>query len=262
VIARLQWGRIVALTTTGVLLVVGAWELAYLVPYIASQDALGTDHGFYKAIGERWLETGEFYLPRQLAGEYVIQSDVDVLYPPTAIPFFAALRWLPFPLWWSVPIGVTAWVIIRLRPARWTWPLMAVLVIWPRSLADVLYGNTNMWVLAAVAGGIASGWPAVLVSLKPSLAPLVFVGVRHRSWWIAAALMVAASLVTLDLWRDYLVAISNSNAEWYWSLEEVPIMFVPLVAWIGRRDGGRRSLRDLLRIGAAPSPVRPRASHG
>src|SRR4029077_5674967 len=72
-------GRIVALPLTGVLLVVFAWELAYLFPYIASQDAVGTDHTFYREVGQRWLDTGVYYLPHQLAGPYQVQADVDVL---------------------------------------------------------------------------------------------------------------------------------------------------------------------------------------
>ena len=79
------FGRIVALTLTGVLLVVFAWELAYLFPYIASQDAVGTDHTFYREVGQRWLDTGVYYLPHQLAGPYQVQADVDVLYPPLAL---------------------------------------------------------------------------------------------------------------------------------------------------------------------------------
>jgi len=246
-VPRARLGRVAALGLTGALVVLGILELAYLVPYIASQAALGTDHTFYRMIGERWLDTGEFYLPRQLAGPYILETNVDVLYPPTAIPFFALLRWLPFPLWWAIPIGVVAWVIARLRPAMWTWPVIALLVIWPRNLSDLLYGNTNMWVVAAVAGGVVWGWPAVLVTLKPSLAPFALVGITHRAWWIAFGVLALASVPVLDLWGDYFTAIGYSNAEWYWSLEDVPVMSLPLVAWLGRRDGGVRRLADLPR---------------
>jgi hypothetical protein len=240
-------GRLVALVLTGVILVVGAWEFAFLWPYIDSQHAIGTDLAFYRAIGERWLDTGQFYLPHQLAGPYTIATDVDVLYPPIAIPLMVALRWLPFPLWWLIPLGVIGVVMVRLRPALWTWPLLAFCLVWPRNLSDLIYGNSNMWVIAAVAGGILWGWPAVFVALKPSLGPFALVGIRRRSWWIAAVGIGVASLFVLSLWRDYFTAIGNSDAEWYWSLEDVVPMSAPLIAWLGRRNGGFASLRDLVR---------------
>jgi hypothetical protein len=255
-------GRIVALTMTGALLIFGLWELSYLVPYIAGQEALGTDLAFYRSIGQRWLETGEFYLPRQLAGPYTVETNVDVLYPPTAIPFFVAIDWLPLPLWWAIPLGVVAAVLWWLRPAMWTWPIIAFLVIWPRNLSDVLYGNTNMWVLAAIAGGIVVGWPAVLVTLKPTLAPFALVGIRHRSWWLAFGLVAIGSIFVLDLWRDYLTAVGNSDAEWYWSLEDVPVMCLPLVAWLGRRDGGAATLTELLRRRPSLPTLQRRAAAG
>ena len=237
--------RLVALVLTGVLLLVAAWELAFLWPYIDGQHALGTDLTYYRGVGERWLDTGQFYLPRQLAGPYVVQADVDVLYPPIAIPFFAALRWLPFPLWWAIPLAVIGLVLARLRPAMWTWPLLVFCAAWPRNVSDLLYGNSNMWVIAAVAGGIVLGWPGVLVALKPSLAPFALVGSRRRSWWIAGAIVAVASLLTLDLWRDYLTAVRNSDAAWYYSLEDAIPMSLPVIAWLGRRDGGFATLRDL-----------------
>ncbi len=254
-------GRLVALVLTGALLVIGAWELAYLIPYIDAQHAIGTDRAYYEGIGRHWAETGEFYLPRQLAGPYVVEADVDVLYPPVAIPFFVALQWLPFPLWWAIPIAVVAAVVVRFRPADWTWPIIAFCVIWPRNLSDLIYGNSNMWVTAAIAGGLVVGWPAVLVALKPSLAPFALVGWTRRSWWVAAVILLVASLLALDLWRDYATAIANSDAEWYYSLEDVVPLSLPLVAWLGRRDGGFATLGELLRWRPTwpPSRLSPRS---
>jgi hypothetical protein len=240
-------GRAFALVLTGVLVLGVLWELAFLWPYIDGQHALGTDHAYYHAIGQRWLDTGQFYLPRQLSGPYIVEADVDVLYPPVAIPFFVALRWLPFALWWVIPIAVIAAVVIRLRPALWTWPIIVFCVAWPRNVSDLLYGNSNMWVVAAVAGGVVVGWPAIFVALKPSLAPFALVGARHRTWWIGAVVLGVAALLTLDLWRDYLTAVRNSDAAWYYSLEDAIPMSLPIVAWLGRRDGGFASLGDLAR---------------
>lgn len=238
--------RIAILTVTGFFLVGFVLEFVWLWGYIGSQAAIGTDHGFYKMVGERWLDTGQFYLPHQLAGPYTVQTDVDVMYPPLAIPFFALWHWLPFPLWWIVPLGAVALVVWRLQPAPWTWPLLAFLLAWPRGVSNIIYGNSDLWVMAAIAGGLAAGWPAALVFLKPSVFPLAIVGANRRSFWIAVVVMAIASLFFLDLWRQYATVIHNSDAHWYWSLGDLPALCLPLVAWLGRRDGGFSTVRELL----------------
>ena len=238
-------GRIVGLTLTGVFLVVFVLELAYLFPYIASQDAVGTDHTFYRMVGQRWLDTGVYYLPRQLAGPYVVQPDVDVLYPPLALLLFVPLVWLPFPLWWIVPGIVVAFTLWKLRPAPWTWPIMAALFAWPRGVSNLIYGNSDMWIATFICGGLLIAWPAVLVVMKPSVLPFALIGSRRRSWWIATAALVVLSLFMFQLWRDFVTAIQNSDAEWYYSLDDMPPLFIPVVAWLGRRDGGFATLGEL-----------------
>lgn len=238
-------GRIVALTLTGVLVVVFVLEFAYLFPYIASQDAVGTDHTFYRDVGQRWLDTGVFYLPRQLAGPYVVVPDYDVLYPPIALLLFVPLVWLPFPLWWIIPGVVVAATLWRLRPALWTWPIMAALFAWPRGVSNLIYGNSDMWIATFICGGLLLAWPAVLVLIKPSVLPFALIGSRRRSWWVAAGLLALLSLAMIELWREFVVALHNSDAEWYYSLDDMPPLFIPVVAWLGRRDGGYADLRSL-----------------
>jgi hypothetical protein len=238
--------RVFVLTTTWFLLVAFVLELAWLLPYIGAQQAIGTDHQFYKRIGETWLDTGQFYLPHQLAGAYIIRTDVDVMYPPLAIPFFVALHWLPWPLWYAIPLGVVIGLVLYWRPAAWTWPILALLLAWPRGVSNMIYGNSDMWVMAAIAGGLAIGWPAVFVLLKPSVAPFALVGVRHRSFWIGLAIFAVCCMLTLDLWREYLTAVRNSDAAWYWSLDDMPPLFIPIVAYLGRRQGGFTRFGEVL----------------
>jgi hypothetical protein len=238
-------GRVVALTLTGLFLVVFAWEFAQLYPYIDSQNAVGTDHTFYREVGQRWLDTGVYYLPHQLAGPYTVQPDVDVLYPPLALLLFVPLVWVPFPLWWIVPGVVVALTLWRLRPALWTWPIMAALFAWPRGVSNLIYGNSDMWIATFICGGLLIAWPAVLVVMKPSVLPFALIGSRRRSWWVAAAALAVLSLFTIELWRDFVTAIRNSDAEWYYSLDDMPPLFIPVVAWLGRRDGGFATLREL-----------------
>jgi hypothetical protein len=238
-------GRIVALTLTGVLLVVFAWELAYLLPYIAAQDAVGSDQTFYREIGQRWLDTGVYYLPHQLAGPYIVMPDVDVLYPPIGLLMFVPLVWLPYPLWWVIPGAVVALTLWRLRPAIWTWPIMAALFAWPRGVSNLIYGNSDMWIATFICGGLLLAWPAVLVLIKPSVLPFALIGIRRRSWWVAAGLLGLLSLAMLQLWQEFVVVIHNSDAQWYYSLDDMPPLFIPVVAWLGRRNGGYTDLRAL-----------------
>ena len=238
-------GRIVALTITGVMLFAFVLELAYLLPYVASQNAVGSDLTFYRGVGQRWLDTGVYYLPHQLAGPYVVMPDVDVLYPPIALLLFVPLVWLPDALWWIIPGAVLAVTLGWFRPALWTWPIMAFLFAWPRGVSNLVYGNSDMWIGAFICGGLLLAWPAVLVLIKPSVLPFALIGIRHRSWWIGAGLLALLSLAMLQLWREFVVAIHNSDAAWYYSLDDMPPLFIPVVAWLGRRDGGYRDLRAL-----------------
>lgn len=238
--------RIALLTVTGVLLVVAALEFAWLWGYIDSQHAVDADRVYYASVGQRWLDTGELYTARQLDGPYVVQANVDNLYPPTAIPFLVAAVYLPALLYYLIPLGATAALVGWWRPAAWTWPILAILLAWPRGLSNIIYGNSDIWIQAAVAGGLLVGWPALLILMKPSVIPFAVVGMRHRSFWIGLLLVAAASLVALDLWRQYAIAIGNADAEWWYSLEDTPPYFLPIVAWLGRRDGGFASPRELL----------------
>ena len=59
------------------------------------------------------------------------------------------------------------------------------------------------------------------------------------------ACLAILSLFMLQLWQEFVVAIRNSDAEWYYSLDDMPPLFIPVVAWLGRRDGGYASLAAL-----------------
>jgi hypothetical protein len=244
------------LALVGAILVIAAWEAVVLWRYLEDQRVLGTDLDYYRAIGQRWLDTGSFYLPRQLAGPYVVQADVDVLYPPVALLLFVPFTILPWPAWWLIPVGTLAWVTMRWRPAPWTWPILAFFVAWPPQVANLLYGNSNFWAIAAVAGGLAFGWPGVLVILKPSLAPFALAGIRRRSWWVAALVLGLLSLAMLPLWVDFMAAMRNSDVSPTYSLGNLPPMLIPVVAWLGRRPGGIDRLAPYLRHPLGRLPAR------
>lgn len=221
-----------------VILAVAAWETVLLYGVIDGQHAIGTDLHYYQFVAQRWLDTGVFYTDRQLAGPYEVQTLVDNLYPPHALYLFVPFLVLPDPLWWIVPLGVIGYVVWWCRPVAWMWPVLALIVLFPKTPGQILFGNTDMWVAAAIAAGVRWAWPSVLVTFKPSLAFFAVLGVRTRSWWIAAILLALVSLPFLQLWLDYPTTMANSSAKFWYSFGNMPFFVLPIVAWLGSSRRG------------------------
>jgi hypothetical protein len=212
----------------------------------------GVDFQFYRDVAARWLANGSFYWPHQIGGPYAFQVEVDVLYPPNALLLFVPFAFLPAIVWWVIPAAVVGYTTWTWRPGRWAIAAMLVLMCWQKSSVVWITGNTDIWVMAAVAAGLRWGWPAALVFLKPSMAPFALIGIRQRSWWISIALLVGVSLVQLPLWFDYLRAFSNlDGVEPDYSVASIPLMLIPFVVWLearlresgasaGARDGWKR----------------------
>jgi len=196
---------------------------------------VGADLALYLDATSRWLNGGSFYPEHHLAGPYPI-TDGDILYPPTTIPLFMAFLVLPRVLFWVVPLAIVAWAVIRDRPAPWTWPLMALCLAYIPTTVKIVHFNPFIWAAAAVALGLFYGWPALLVLIKPSIAPFALVGVRHRSWWIGLAIVAAYSVLFASMWRDYLTVLTNSRSDGglFYSLSDVPFLLVPIIAYVGR----------------------------
>lgn len=257
-LGSIRWGRVFALASTGVFLVMAAWE----VPRLVGTDRLVswlpfTDFTFYRGAAQHWLDTGAFYLPDQLAGPYFVILDVHVLYPPPALLLFLPFVWLPPVLWWVVPLGVVGYSLWRWRPAMWTWPLLGFIAFWPKTQSAVLLGNTDMWVAAGVAGGLLWGWPAALVVLKPTLALLALVGARQRSWWACWLVLGLVSLLMIPLWVDYLTVVRNSVLPWNYWVNSVPVVLAPVVAWLGRTTGPVSSAKPIWPPWASTRRPRP-----
>jgi hypothetical protein len=241
--------RVALLGITGCLLGLAAAELAILatqtVAVTTPEYEFGQDHRFYVDVARRWLETGVFYLPHQTVGPYSVTLMSDVLYPPTALLLFVPFTLLPWPVWWLIPLGTLGYVLASLRPALWSWPLLAAIVLWPRTLGAIVYGNTDLWIAAAVAAGIKLGWPLALIALKPTFLPLLLVLGRDRRTWFALLVVALAGLPFLRLWPDYVLAMQNLRIGWDYSLASLPLVCLSLVAWVAR---SRHPLAD--RIGA------------
>ena len=223
--------------------------------------ALGIDYRTFVDDGHL-LTVGSPFLAYQLSGPYEAlpdafrqPADVPFLYPPPFELVGVALVGLPSVIWWAVPILLLAWIVVGWRPAPWTWPIIAFAVAYPATSSIVIVGGSTMWVTTLVAGGLRFGWPATLILLKSSFAPLALVGVRHRSWWLALALLGGASLILWPLWSEYATALRNTTdlAPWY-LVGDIPMLAIPVVAWLGRtRRGGTTRQRLNRRLPHPPS---------
>lgn len=230
-------------------------EVVALYRIIDDQNAVAVDLKYYRFVADRWLDSGVFYTDRQLLGSYGVRTLNDNLYPPHALYLFIPFLTLPGELWWGIPLGIYAYVVLWCRPAIWAWPIIAACILYPKTANQIIYGNTDMWLAAFIAGGVRWGWPAVLISLKPSLAIFGFLGILSRGWWIGAAVIAVASLPFLTTLLDYPTVMMNSDAKFYYSFGNLPFFVLPVIAWLAstrRRDTPARDWAlGLLRGGSA-----------
>ena len=233
-----RWYRPTAVGLTALAIAVLVFEMSVVLAQLRP-DAVGVDFHQYLDHTRRWLDGGSLFLDRQLHGPYAIEPG-DSLYPPTilylTVPFVLGL---PEVVWWAVPLGIIVAAMLHHRPAPWTWPIMAAMLVTPRTIEIVLYGNPVLWVTAALAAGTVAGWPSVGVLLKPSLGLLALWGVRRRSWWYALAAMAVLALPFGALWYAWVGVLVDSNGSLAYSLPDLLFVMVPVVAWIGRRSQRR-----------------------
>jgi len=251
--------------TVGFLVLVPVQTLQLLS--LADDASVGIDYRPIMEASQRWVAGESFYPARQLEGPYVRlgllpDGTTEINYPPIALYLFVPFTILPALLWWALPLGLIALALLRMRPAMWTWPILAFLLYNPKTQEVIIAGNPGMWVTAGVAWGLLLGWPALMVAIKPSLGPLAFVGIRHRSWWIAVGVVAIAALpFGLGMWLDWIAGIRNmTNGSVLYSAHELWINAIPIVAWLGSEPGGvvLASVRRRLsaRLGRSPA-IRP-----
>ena len=229
-----DWRRAVARSLALFLGVLAVARIGMLLTEPFGQRFVGNDLGGYVAGARRFLEAGSPYLVEQVSGSWQLQPD-SFIHPPVAVLLFIPFIWLPAVLWWAIPIGLTAWAVVRLRPAAWAWPVIGACLLWPRTAGIVIAGNSDLWVAAAIGVALAFGLPsALLVVLKPSYLPLAVIGARSRSWWIAGAFVLIVCLMFGRLWLDYLAVLRGVTLEPLYSLYNAPFVAIPLIAWLGR----------------------------
>jgi hypothetical protein len=254
-----RWYRPALICLTLVFGAIGLYVAIRRAGVFVKYGVLGVDHAMFMDFGRRWLEGGTIYLPYQLAGPYAYDiwsgtmnvGSMPALYPPIVGPVFAAWQFLPAVLWWAIPIGIVVSGFVRWRPALWAWPVILATLIWPNT-ADALWaGSSTLWVVAGVAGGLLWGWPAAVIAFKPSFAPFMLIGVRRRSWWIAVALIAVLALAMLPEWLRYADVLRNLEFPGLvYSLGDLPLIIVPLTAWLARSSpSSRDDLPSHARIG-------------
>jgi hypothetical protein len=232
-------GRRAARLVAVAAIALGVWELIYGFAVYGYGKWLGFDFEIYRAATTRLLSGGSWFLDRQLAGPYAIQNG-DVLYPPTAAYLFA-----PF-----VPLPA---VVFAARADRRSsagrsgagarralaWAAIAVCLAWPTTQMRTISANPALWVAAAVALGLRYHWPAALVLLKPSLGPFALIGVRSRGWWLALGALALLSLPLLPALLEYPRVVLDGRGVVgggiLYSLPDLPIVAIPVVAWLARQ---------------------------
>lgn len=242
---RLTFGL---LTVLIVMFAAAYWATVARTPGLVGRYA-AIDYRLYMDATSHWLSTGTFYAPWQTSGTYNLldaQGDATgaILYPPFSLYLFAPFTVLPAFLWWLLPLGATAAVLWRLRPSPLAWPVMALCLWYPTSGLKILTGNPTIWVLAATALGTLYAWPSVGVLIKPSLFPFALIGIKNRRWWLALAVLGVMSLPFGLLWHQWIVALLNAKGGGVlYSVQEIPLLCLPLAARIGRTSGPAQPLR-------------------
>lgn len=235
-------GTAILLTVT----VVG-WATAVVVAPTWFADSFAIDFGIYMDAFDRVAAGESWYQDRQLHGPYEIALG-DVLYPPMLLYLLAPFRFLgPWP-WWIVPALIVAAVVWRHRPGPWAWLAVAVCLAWPVTPAKFVFGNPVIWGAAAVALGTIYRWPAAFALIKPTVAVFALIGIRDRRWWFAVAAMGIASLPFLAdtlLYPQVLLDAKTNPVDGrggpLYSLQEFPLMAIPVIARLGRRRGSSPS---------------------
>lgn len=230
----IRLGRVLALSATGFLLLLALVELITVGTDAARIGRIGLDIGYwYPYYARRWLETGVLYYPEQLIGPYVV-SGLDFLFPPITILVFVPFLYLPIVIWWLAPAAVLGACWRRYRPAWWTYPLLALILAWPRTIGQLVVGGSDLWVSMAVGLGVLYAWPFALVAMKPSFLPLALLGARRRAWWVSSAVLLLIALPFGTQWFNYATAIRNSGLPLTYSLYQLPVTLAPIVMWLGR----------------------------
>jgi len=269
---KIRPSRVLFGTLTGLLALLIVGKYIRVVGEATPEGRMWFDFNVYVNVARQFFATGEMYTPFQLSGPYpdVIYSGgwVINLYPPPMMLLFAPFTVLPAVLWWAIPMSIFAYMTWYWRPAPWSWPVLAgVLVLLPFAIT-IAMGNTVMWAMAVTA--LATRWPGAAVGLfgKPLLVPFILPFVRRsRTWLWGLAIAAIVSLPFLPFWFDWLTAMRNEVTGQgvlgtvFYFFPAPLLALVPLIPWLARtrRRDEQPALPDLPAAHRAPGASVPAA---
>jgi hypothetical protein len=237
-----------------ILLVVASYASGFLS---AKPGYIGSDLRVCQREAQAWLGGAPMYPAFEVGGPFQVAASGLILYPPVTFLLLVLTLLLPLPLWWLIPAAVVGAVVYRMRP-RGVWLLaLGFCLAYPVSVALVVTGNPDIWLAAALA--IAVYWKpaAAFVLLKPSVFPLALVGARSRGWWVVAGVFAVVSLALLPQTLDWLTVIRNGQGGYglrsglTYSVQDLPLLSVPLVTWAGSGRGVRPWLSKRRQVATA-----------
>jgi hypothetical protein len=215
------------------LLIAAEWWTMLAAGKLAAMT--GVDYTIYMEATRRWLAGDPLYPPSQIAGPFVVESGA-VLYPPQMLVLFVPFSFLPGVLWIILPTVITAWIVVGHRPRLWAWVAIAALVaVFPWSFLVYPSGTPTIWLVTFAALGTRWRAAYALVWCKPTMLPFALLGARRRQWWLVSAAVAGLGLVMLPLTMDWIRTMLNARGVGLsYSLENVPVMAIPVIAWVGR----------------------------
>jgi hypothetical protein len=148
-------------------------------------------------------------------------------------------------------------IVVHHRPTLWGWVGIVGLLAWsPWSFLVYQSGTPTIWFAAIMALATRWPWVAAFVLVKPTLAPIALLGILDRRWWWVAIGIGLLALASLPLTIDWIRVVLNARgplAGLGYSFENVPVLLIPLVAWLfsGRvaSINWRRRIRTAFGVG-------------
>lgn len=232
-----DWRRVLVCPAIACEPLLGVFRASFWLAHWPGVVALAqhADHAIYMVQAHRVLAGGPPYPAWELSGPFYPARGPEVYPPLTVYGLLVPMSLVPDVLWWLVPLGALAAVVVWHRPSEAAWAvILALLIVEPDTWVVITAGNPSMWVTAAIALGTIWRPVAVFAVLKPPLAPLALLGVRSRGWWIAGGVVALLSLAWWQGSIDYVRVLGNYRASLAMPPKEWALLAIPLVAWAGR----------------------------
>ncbi|MFL5675762.1 MAG: hypothetical protein ACJ779_12195 [Chloroflexota bacterium] len=154
----------------------------------------GGDTHIWDRAGDTLRAGGEVYAIQPLRNE-------TIWYAPPFVVMFAAVSWLPIELMY---IGIVALEVAALRYLAGSWLAFGLACLFPLTAFELVSGNFNMLVAAAIVAAInRRAAPATVMSFA-KLSPIL--AVHPRDWRVVAVatgVMFAITIPWLGLWPTW-----------------------------------------------------------